>query len=303
MMKAMNYADYIVSYCIDTGRPISNRHMMFILYALQGYYMKRYGRKLFPEHFEAWWFAPTLRSVYTKYCGYGASEIVFSSSSVMIDEDVKQFIDPIIKEMSTMDIWDLYDFARIKDGAWEKTYRNGEGKYYAIEQEDILSEFRDIRSTLQCDVVDLAEYIKWMCLQEHFPIAHLCLHRILYVLQGCRLAKTNTALFDDDFQVWACGAIIPRVYDKNSLHGGFRIITAEKPKNKIPVDIQLQINPIIRKIRSMDHYGLIVNTHPKGGAWEQIYKSDGLYSTIPSSLIRTEFQKHTPIDYLKESIV
>ena len=53
----------------------------------------------------------------------------------------------------------------------------------------------------------------------------------------------------------------------------------------------------------MDHYGLIVNTHPEGGAWDQIYKSDGLYSIIPNSLIRTEFQKHTPIDYLKESIV
>lgn len=93
-------------------------------------------------------------------------------------------------------------------------------------------------------------------------------------------------------------------YFQNILkHGGLRIVTAEKPKNKIPVDIQLEINPIIRKVRSMDHYGLIVNTHPKGGAWDQIYKSDGLYSTIPNSLIRTEFQKHTPIDYLKESIV
>lgn len=81
------------------------------------------------------------------------------------------------------------------------------------------------------------------------------------------------------------------------------LLQQKKPKNKIPVDIQLQINPIIRKVRSMDHYGLIVNTHPKGGAWEQIYKSNGLYSTIPNSLIRTEFQKRTPIDYLKESIV
>ena len=28
MTKAMNYADYIVNYCINIERPISNRHMI-----------------------------------------------------------------------------------------------------------------------------------------------------------------------------------------------------------------------------------------------------------------------------------
>jgi len=50
-------------------------------------------------------------------------------------------------------------------------------------------------------------------------ISHLKLQKLLYYAQGCSLALNDYPLFDEDFEAWKHGPVVPKIYDLYSDNG------------------------------------------------------------------------------------
>ena len=61
--------------------------------------------------------------------------------------------------------------------------------------------------------IDVAKYIVNKCIDDGYPISNLQLQKILYFIQRYYLQKDDQ-LFDDDFEAWQFGPVIPAVYYK-----------------------------------------------------------------------------------------
>lgn len=61
--------------------------------------------------------------------------------------------------------------------------------------------------------IDVAEYI----LEQQGPMPTMKLHKLLYYCQAWCLVTQDRPLFDEDFQAWPSGPVIPGLYE---LHKG-----------------------------------------------------------------------------------
>lgn len=130
----------------------------------------------------------------------------------------------------------------------------------------------------------LARYIIDKCAKDEHPISNLQLQKILYQLQK-ELLKKGTVLVNDDFQAWAYGPVVPKVYFEFCSYGAMRI--DERYNVRIENKIKQAIDPIIEKLRKDEPWELVKQTHLKGGAWDIVYRNgSGNKSTIPLELIK-----------------
>ena len=130
----------------------------------------------------------------------------------------------------------------------------------------------------------LAKYIIDKCAKDEYPISNLQLQKILYQLQK-ELLKKGTVLINDDFQAWAYGPVVPKVYFEFCSYGAKCI--DEKYDVKIEKQIKHVIDPIIEKLRKDEPWELVKQTHLKGGAWDIVYQNGlGNKSIIPLELIK-----------------
>lgn len=130
----------------------------------------------------------------------------------------------------------------------------------------------------------LAKYIIDKCAKDDHLISNLQLQKILYNLQK-ELLKKGTVLVNDDFQAWAYGPVVPKVYFEFCSYGSMCI--DEKYNVKIENQIKNIIDPIIESLRKEEPWKLVEKTHFRGGAWDIIYRNGrGNKDVIPLELIR-----------------
>ena len=58
------------------------------------------------------------------------------------------------------------------------------------------------------NVMLLAQYILYTCIEQGEPISNLQLQKILYFIQGEYLSKIGKPLFEADFEAWQYGPVI-----------------------------------------------------------------------------------------------
>ena len=138
--------------------------------------------------------------------------------------------------------------------------------------------------------MDVAKYILTKCNKDGQPISNLQLQKMLYYIQYEFLTNYGKPLFDDDFEAWKFGPVIPVVYYEYSHMGAFRIgadyqdydkILSEMSKDEIDM-----LNDIIVDKRDMNVWSMVDNTHKKGKAWDLIFKDgEGFGDVISKDLI------------------
>lgn len=98
----MDVAKYIINYCADKKKPISNLKLQKLLYYLWINYYKRVNTYIFNDSIFAWPFGPVIPDVYYEYCTYGGISITkqedfdspFSEDETMeINELLNKYID------------------------------------------------------------------------------------------------------------------------------------------------------------------------------------------------------------------
>ena len=123
MYTALNIAKYIINKCIEIGRPISNLQLQKILYYVQGAYIENTnGDLLFGDDIEAWQYGPVIPSVYYEFNIYSSSNISNKQEDIDVEERIKEIIDPIIKDKSSLDAWTLVNNTHNEE-PWKTTYQ------------------------------------------------------------------------------------------------------------------------------------------------------------------------------------
>ena len=134
--------------------------------------------------------------------------------------------------------------------------------------------------------VDIAKYIINKCTIEQCPISNLQLQKILYCIQRDFLQNDMLA-FDDDFEAWPFGPVIPEVYYRYCGFGALGICI--KYDVDVDSDYAAIINPIIERKRMMNSWDWSKDINISGKAWDQVYDGGkGDHKIIPKRLIKEE---------------
>lgn len=127
--RALDVANYVVRKSMQDGRPISNLQLQKILYYIQVYFIQTEHRALFSDEIEAWKHGPVVRSVYNRYCVFGAADIYeVEKTTVRFSDSEYNIINKIVEEKRNLKPWDLVEDTHQKGKAWSLIYRNGLGE-------------------------------------------------------------------------------------------------------------------------------------------------------------------------------
>lgn len=134
MYSALEVSKYIVTKCTNDKKPISNLQLQKILYYVQKEYLMR-GSVAFSDEIEAWQFGPVVPSVYYRFCVFGAMPITNTYDDININAEDMEIINPIVDEKRKLDPWEMVEETHKSGGAWDQTYRSGEGNRDVISRE------------------------------------------------------------------------------------------------------------------------------------------------------------------------
>lgn len=133
MYRALDLAKYIVTKCINDGKPISNLQLQKILYYIQQEFLNTHNRAAFSDEIQAWQFGPVVPNVYYHFCGFGSMKITrnFEEFSIENARD-RSLIDEIVENKRELPPWELVRETHKKNGAWDKVYQGGIGNHKVI---------------------------------------------------------------------------------------------------------------------------------------------------------------------------
>lgn len=117
----------------EAGVRISNLVLQKMLYFVHKSYLQNYKTILCKEEFEAWKLGPVLRSVYYKYCQFGALELsVDSDIKIDIPDNVVETIKKEFEARRYQNPFELVRESHKQGGAWEQIYDHGKGEKQKI---------------------------------------------------------------------------------------------------------------------------------------------------------------------------
>lgn len=133
---------------------------------------------------------------------------------------------------------------------------------------------------------DAARFMVNLCIEEKHPISNLQLQKILYFCQLESYRINGAPLFQDDFEAWRYGPVIPSVYRLFSIFGGLDIRRKVRETRRLSSDERRLVGDVARQLRDLSPWELVAETHSAGSPWDIVYKNgNGAGSVIPKSLI------------------
>lgn len=110
--------------------------------------------------------------------------------------------------------------------------------------------------------------------EQHKAITNLKLQKVLYYVQVYSLQNEGQALFNDDFQAWRHGPVIPEVYDVFRKYVSDEIKADDKTvlSNRVEIDEITRgvIEKIVEKTLTLDAWEMVYKTH-ETRPWKDTY--------------------------------
>jgi uncharacterized phage-associated protein len=104
---ANQVADYIIAFCNERGELITNLKLQKLMYYAQAWHLAFYGEPLFDERLEAWVRGPVQPETYQRFKVFGFQPIVYKPDASGIPQDVKTYIDEVMKAYGGMGAFEL----------------------------------------------------------------------------------------------------------------------------------------------------------------------------------------------------
>lgn len=155
---------------------------------------------------------------------------------------------------------------------------------------------RKIEKSIKITPEDIAKYI---LVKKSYD--KLQIQKLLFLVYSQYALEYDRPLFEDDFEAWKYGPVMPRVYSKLGDYHREQIkfddIEMEKLKLKLKLSKIPEVDEILECIDEViDKYGdksgleLVGLTHVEGSPWDQVKKKSGLNSKIPWILVKEYMQ-------------
>lgn len=113
-----------------------------------------------------------------------------------------------------------------------------------------------------CDITcyDVADYFIRLANETGSYISNLKLQKLVYYAQAWHLAIHDTPLFEDDFEAWVHGPVIPALYQEYK-HLGWKPILKDVKKPSFSEAVQNFLDEVSEVYFSCDAYELERMTH------------------------------------------
>lgn len=140
-VAAANYMLYIVGEAFDD---LTNMKLNKLLYFAQGYYMRKYGKPLFPDKIEAWEHGPVIPAVYSKFKQYGDKPIRGCDIAAVPDvsPEAEDILFKVAKKYGKYTASALRNMTHVIGSPWDQFYQKGR-VHTEIPQASILAYFSD----------------------------------------------------------------------------------------------------------------------------------------------------------------
>jgi uncharacterized phage-associated protein len=134
---------------------------------------------------------------------------------------------------------------------------------------------------------DIAEYFIWLANETGCFISNLKLQKLVYYAQAWHLAIRDEPLFQEDFQAWIHGPVIPDLYHRYKQFGWRPIDEEVNPS--LPENVFAFLEDVANEYFACDAYALEQMTHVED-PW--LWAREGLPMDAPSNeVIRKEWMK------------
>jgi uncharacterized phage-associated protein len=127
--------------------------------------------------------------------------------------------------------------------------------------------------------------------RSDWTLSNLSLQKLAYLAQMLHLGEVGTPAFQEDFEAWDYGPVIPKLYHELKMFGSGPVasysalsrgvVLAENEENVVGQIVE------IGKLKTPGN--LVSITHWSDGAWANVYRKHIRGLTIPKDLIRAEF--------------
>ena len=131
-----------------------------------------------------------------------------------------------------------------------------------------------------------------ICKLSNWTITNLKLQKILYLSHLFYLGKNKVPLFDEEFEAWLHGPVLPSLYKHVKVFGSrpiTNVFSSVSEKKDSPELLFLEEK--FKELENISAWDLVVMTHLKGGAWEKHFNKENRNIKIPSQDILEEYNK------------
>ena len=124
--NAVDVAKYIVTYCNQKNKPVSNLKLQKLMYYAWIDFYKETGTALFVDDICAWQLGPVVPEVYYEFCTYAGMPIA-QEYDVNIASGDAIILDSIIEKYLNVSASTLVSRTHVQGGAWDRVFRGGAG--------------------------------------------------------------------------------------------------------------------------------------------------------------------------------
>lgn len=120
--------------------------------------------------------------------------------------------------------------------------------------------------------------------------SNLQIQKLLYLAQMFFLGENKRPMFNDDFEAWKLGPVVPAVYQHAKIYGSrpvAKLFTDRKFPEGSPERTMLE--RVVRDLPDKSPWKLVSITHWDKGAWAANYNQSEFGSTIPKDDILKEY--------------
>lgn len=306
--SAEDVANFIIDYVnVELGSAINNWLLNCILYYVQGIFLAS-GSECFKEDIWTYTICPVVPCVYESYVYNGSTGIVsFERRKSPISKADGERIEDIVKRMYRLNVLNLSD--KIQGQAvFEKHYDaekvDDNNPFYEVIPKDELKEYfaqfvigtpQDNKSNISdkdCyEVYEICDYVLEYISKKHGAINVFKLNSLLYIMQASYLHYYNKPLFDEDFEAWMSGPILPSVWKKYRRFGGGSIISVDYT---IKEEVMTFLNDIIEMFGECDESSLsdmLISQKAYKDAFELRIPNCSIMPVIENMAIKASFSE------------
>lgn len=143
---------------------------------------------------------------------------------------------------------------------------------------------------------DAANYLLYLTADTFEDISNMKLNKLLYFGQGYYLQEYGKPMFDDEFEAWPHGPVVPTVYYQYNEYGRNPITEYDQDAARlVPDDVADILMSVAQKYGRYNAATLRGMTHAPGTPWAQVYRDGERDIQIPVSIMRDYFENAPPL--------
>ena len=101
----------------------------------------------------------------------------------------------------------------------------------------------------------IADYLLWFACSHGDPLTNLKLQKLIYYAQAWHLALKDSPLFEDRFEAWVHGPVVPSLYRRFKENGWSPIIVNNEPEG-LSTEIITHLQDVLKVYLGFSAYDL-----------------------------------------------